>query len=185
MRCWPPWAPFQCEEGQELAFGDTPAYSISKAALNALTRIMHTEETDEHVGILAVCPGDVDTRMCMLPSGSDILTPEIAAKDVLYVAMNPEQFSSGRFYRARQEIDWWISTEVNHPAVVLVQTSFKCLISFCKVTLTLSALRRRTLGFRNTDFFQQVHRRSKQEFEVQFLLLSWFHSLQAMYTGHF
>ncbi len=89
-----------------MAFGDTPAYSVSKAALNALTRILAAEETDGLVGIRAICPGDVDTRMCMLPSGSEILSPEQAAMDVVYVATHPLQFPSGLFYRARERIDW-------------------------------------------------------------------------------
>lgn len=56
--------------GTELAYGPTPAYSVSKAALNAFTRIVGSEisgleaaDARDQMRIVAVCPGDVDTRM--------------------------------------------------------------------------------------------------------------------------
>lgn len=96
----------QSARGEELAFGDTPAYSVSKAALNALTRIMAHKEGVNGVKILAVCPGDVDTKMCFLPEGSKILTPLEAARDVLWVGLSHESCRTGHFYRARQQIPW-------------------------------------------------------------------------------
>ena len=45
------------EEGEELAFGPTPAYSVSKAALNALTRVVPLGGSACTTN--AVCPGDI------------------------------------------------------------------------------------------------------------------------------
>ena len=45
------------EGGEELAFGPTPAYSVSKAALNALTRVVPL--CNFTCTINAVCPGDI------------------------------------------------------------------------------------------------------------------------------
>lgn len=93
----------QATVGEELAFGATPAYSVSKAALNCLTRLLAAQGVAE---VRAVCPGDVDTPMCMLDSKEGVLSPGNAAKDVLWVAMHREACPPGRFYRAREEIPW-------------------------------------------------------------------------------
>lgn len=102
------------------AHGPTPAYSLSKAALNALTRIAAAElPRPELCGVLisAVCPGDVSTRMCAAEHGEEgneapheILSPQHAARDVVWLAAagaNPNDAAalpSGRFWRAREEI---------------------------------------------------------------------------------
>lgn len=68
------------EEEEEMAFGPTPAYSLSKAAANAAVRTWaprllrpptataptsgsKTRSVGEGVRLVAVCPGDVLTRM--------------------------------------------------------------------------------------------------------------------------
>jgi len=43
--------------------GGTPAYSVSKAALNAVTRLLAGELRGDHVLVNAVCPGWTDTDM--------------------------------------------------------------------------------------------------------------------------
>jgi NAD(P)-dependent dehydrogenase (short-subunit alcohol dehydrogenase family) len=45
----------------EYAFGPTPFYSLSKAALNAGTRTLHSQ-TPDNVRVLALCPGDISSR---------------------------------------------------------------------------------------------------------------------------
>ena len=42
----------------------TPAYSLSKVALNALTRMLASELRPDHILVNAVCPGWVATDMC-------------------------------------------------------------------------------------------------------------------------
>jgi len=93
-------------QDEELAFGDTPAYSVSKAALNALTRILAAEEGGGGLGIRSVCPGDVDTAMCMLDDTDGVLSPEEAARDVVWVATHPNECRTGHFFRAREQISW-------------------------------------------------------------------------------
>jgi NAD(P)-dependent dehydrogenase (short-subunit alcohol dehydrogenase family) len=39
------------------------AYTASKGAINALTRAMALDHADEHIRVVAVCPGSVDTPM--------------------------------------------------------------------------------------------------------------------------
>ena len=51
--------------GAAPAHGPPPAYALSKAALNAGSRILAAEEAGVWVG--TVCPGDVRTRMCVDP----------------------------------------------------------------------------------------------------------------------
>lgn len=46
------------EQGEELAFGPTPTYSVSKASLNALTRVA-AAGGGSTCPISAVCPGDI------------------------------------------------------------------------------------------------------------------------------
>lgn len=65
----------EAEDVEEMAFGPTPAYSLSKAAVNAAVRtwaprLMRpaaataaTSSSGGEVRLVAVCPGDVLTRM--------------------------------------------------------------------------------------------------------------------------
>ncbi|EKX38401.1 hypothetical protein GUITHDRAFT_115540 [Guillardia theta CCMP2712] len=97
-----------CLRGQELAFGPTPAYSVSKAALNVLTRIQarEIEMSQLKLRAVAVCPGDVDTRMCSAGEGDRVLTPAQAAGDVIWAIERPSECPSGGFYREREPIPW-------------------------------------------------------------------------------
>ena len=119
------------------AFGPTPAYSVSKAALNVLTRIQarevgrerekpgsnpcyQIEKSQLKLRAVAVCPGDVETRMCSAGEGDRDLTPaqaagEIArfpsgsqshAGDVICAIERPSECPSGGFYREREAIPW-------------------------------------------------------------------------------
>jgi len=98
------------EGGEELAFGPTPSYSVSKAGLNALTRILACSTRgsphDHTLGVRAVCPGDVDTAMCTLDEKDGVLSPEQAAIDVVWVALHPEECANGGFFRHRDSIPW-------------------------------------------------------------------------------
>lgn len=100
----------QEEEEEEVAFGPTPAYSLSKAAANAAVRACAPQLASTHgVRLLAVCPGDVITRMSSeeeIARGEGV-SPEGAALDVVDVALGaPDLFPGGKFYRAGHEISW-------------------------------------------------------------------------------
>jgi NAD(P)-dependent dehydrogenase (short-subunit alcohol dehydrogenase family) len=98
------------------AHGRTPAYSTSKAALNALTRLVAARlPPPEECGvrISAVCPGDVATRMLDREDATAFrlaLPPSTAARDVLRLAnaglTADAELPSGRFWRHGHQIDW-------------------------------------------------------------------------------
>lgn len=95
--------------GHSPAHGPTPAYSMSKAALNVATRVLSQSLprlTGRAIWMGAVCPGDVQTRMCTAPDHA--ISPEAAAQDVLWLLeqqlLGSRQLPSGHFWRSREEI---------------------------------------------------------------------------------
>ncbi len=119
VRAAPPREAF----GTQPAHGPTPAYALSKAALNALTRIAAAElPPPEECGVRvsAVCPGDVLTRICVEGHALQHAVPPCeAAVDVVWLALaglgashdpacldSEGKMPSGRFWRARQVIDF-------------------------------------------------------------------------------
>jgi len=78
------------------------SYSITKAALNALTvSLARTLRGD--VTVNACCPGWVRTRM----GGEDAdRSPEEGAAVIAWLASRPAGGPNGRFFRDQQEIDW-------------------------------------------------------------------------------
>jgi NAD(P)-dependent dehydrogenase (short-subunit alcohol dehydrogenase family) len=80
------------------------AYSISKAALNALTvKLAEEVRGTPDVKVNAVCPGWVRTRM----GGAGASRPvERGAETVVWLATLPPDGPSGRFFRDRREIPW-------------------------------------------------------------------------------
>jgi NAD(P)-dependent dehydrogenase (short-subunit alcohol dehydrogenase family) len=80
-----------------------PAYSISKAALNALTRILaHTYQADS-VLVNAVDPGWVRTDM---GGPSAPRSPQEGADTIVWLATLPDDGPTGGFFRDRQKIAW-------------------------------------------------------------------------------
>ena len=79
-----------------------PAYSISKATLNAITMKL-AEEVPDFVKINALCPGWVHTRM---GGNSAPLSPEQGAETVVWLATLPDDGPSGGFFRERTPIPW-------------------------------------------------------------------------------
>lgn len=83
--------------------GGSPGYRISKAALNALTRMLSAELGDS-VKINSVCSGWVKTD---LGGAGAPRTPEQGADTIVWLAKLPkEQSPTGGFFRDRRPIPW-------------------------------------------------------------------------------
>jgi NAD(P)-dependent dehydrogenase (short-subunit alcohol dehydrogenase family) len=85
--------------------GGAPGYRVSKAALNALTRMLAVEVAEDFPDILvnAVCPGDVRTDL----GGPDApRTVEEGADTPVWLATLPQGGPSGGFFRDREPIPW-------------------------------------------------------------------------------
>jgi len=78
------------------------AYSVSKAALNALTKKLASEVRGD-VKVNAVCPGWVRTRM---GGPSAELSVEEGADTIVWLATLPKSGPSGGFFRERRGIAW-------------------------------------------------------------------------------
>lgn len=80
----------------------TPAYSISKAALNALTRILAAELRRDRILVNAVCPGWVATDMGG-PGGRPVSE---GAASILWAANLPDRGPTGGFFRDGRPLPW-------------------------------------------------------------------------------
>ncbi len=80
----------------------TPAYSVSKASLNALTRILAAELRGDRVLVNAVCPGWVATDMGG-PGGRSV---QDGAASVLWAALLDDDGPTGGFFRDGRPLDW-------------------------------------------------------------------------------
>ena len=83
--------------------GGTAAYKISKAALNALTRIVASEVSGSNIKVNSVCPGWVRTRMGGPAAPRTI--PE-GAGGIVWAATLPDEGPTGGFFRDRKPIPW-------------------------------------------------------------------------------
>jgi NAD(P)-dependent dehydrogenase (short-subunit alcohol dehydrogenase family) len=81
----------------------TPAYRVSKTALNALTRTLAAELKGSGVLVNAMCPGWVKTDM---GGSSAPRTVEQGADTALWLATLPDDGPSGGFFRDRKPIPW-------------------------------------------------------------------------------
>ncbi|HTQ24226.1 MAG TPA: SDR family NAD(P)-dependent oxidoreductase [Candidatus Binataceae bacterium] len=80
----------------------TPAYSTSKAALNALTIIVADELRDSGILVNAVCPGWVATEM----GGAGGRPVAEGAAGIVWAATLPDRGPTGGFFRDRKPISW-------------------------------------------------------------------------------
>lgn len=80
----------------------TPAYSVSKAALNALTRILAAELRRDGILVNSVCPGWVATDM----GGSGGRPVEEGAASVMWAVLLPDDGPTGGFFRDGRPVDW-------------------------------------------------------------------------------
>jgi NAD(P)-dependent dehydrogenase (short-subunit alcohol dehydrogenase family) len=82
--------------------GGTPAYTASKAALNALTRMLAAELRTEHILVNAVCPGWTATDMGG-PGGRPV---NEGAASVVWAATLPDNGPTGGFFRDGRPLPW-------------------------------------------------------------------------------
>jgi NAD(P)-dependent dehydrogenase (short-subunit alcohol dehydrogenase family) len=83
--------------------GGTPAYSVSKAALNVLTRKFADELRRERILVNSVCPGWVATEM----GGRDApRSVEEGAAGIVWAALLPDTGPSGGFFRDGKPLPW-------------------------------------------------------------------------------
>ncbi len=82
--------------------GGTPAYNVSKAGLNALTRMLAGELGRDGILVNAVCPGWVATDMGG-PGGRPVRE---GAASVLWAVDLPDNGPTGGFYRDGRPVPW-------------------------------------------------------------------------------
>ena len=79
-----------------------PAYQVTKAALNALTRTLAGELRRSHILVNAVCPGWVSTDM----GGSGGRPVADGAAGILWAATLPDDGPTGGFFQDRKALPW-------------------------------------------------------------------------------
>jgi NAD(P)-dependent dehydrogenase (short-subunit alcohol dehydrogenase family) len=82
--------------------GGTPAYSTSKAALNALTRVLAGELRSHGILVNSVCPGWVATDM----GGAGGRPVADGASGIVWAATLPDDGPTGGFFRDRAPLPW-------------------------------------------------------------------------------
>jgi NAD(P)-dependent dehydrogenase (short-subunit alcohol dehydrogenase family) len=82
--------------------GGTPAYRLSKAALNALTRMLAAELRRDRILVNAVCPGWVATDM----GGSAGRPVAKGAASVVWAVTLPDNGPTGGFFRDGRALPW-------------------------------------------------------------------------------
>ena len=82
--------------------GGTPAYQVSKAALNALTRTLAGELRGDGILVNAICPGWVATDM----GGAGGRPAEDGAASVVWGAVLPDDGPTGGFFRDGRPLAW-------------------------------------------------------------------------------
>ncbi|GLZ79845.1 short-chain dehydrogenase [Actinorhabdospora filicis] len=82
--------------------GGTPAYGMSKAGLNALTRMLADDLRADHILVNAVCPGWIATDMGG-PGGGPVAE---GAASVLWAVRLPDGGPTGGFFRHGEPLPW-------------------------------------------------------------------------------
>jgi len=83
--------------------GGFPGYRISKAAINAVTRMLASELSGTNILVNSASPGWVATDM---GGHSAPRSPEEGADTSVYLATLPDGGPTGGFFKDRQPIDW-------------------------------------------------------------------------------
>ena len=83
--------------------GGYPGYRLSKAALNASTRVLSEELKDDNIKVNALCPGWVRTDM----GGENAhLSPQEGVDTTVFLSTLPDNGPTGTFFRKRTPILW-------------------------------------------------------------------------------
>ena len=82
--------------------GGTPAYRTSKAALNALTRVLAAELRAARILVNAICPGWVATDM----GGAGGRPVSDGAAGIVWAVELPDDGPTSGFFRDGRPIDW-------------------------------------------------------------------------------
>jgi NAD(P)-dependent dehydrogenase (short-subunit alcohol dehydrogenase family) len=83
--------------------GHAPAYRVSKAGLNVLTRMLTAELSDENILVNSCCPGWVRTDMGGPHARRSV---EEGADTPVWLATLPDDGPRGGFFRNREPIPW-------------------------------------------------------------------------------
>jgi len=83
--------------------GYAPAYSMSKAALNAFTRQLADATNGSGVLVNSACPGWVQTAMGGRNAPRSV---EEGAETIVWLATLPDDGPTGSFFADRQMIAW-------------------------------------------------------------------------------
>lgn len=83
--------------------GGTPAYSFSKAALNAVTRLLAGELRSDRILVNSICPGWVATDM---GGASAPRSPAEGARAIVWAATLPDGGPTGGFFRDERALPW-------------------------------------------------------------------------------
>jgi NAD(P)-dependent dehydrogenase (short-subunit alcohol dehydrogenase family) len=83
--------------------GGMAAYRISKAALNAVTRLTAGAVKDWNIKVNSMCPGRIRTRM---GGPKAPRTPAQGAETIVWLATLPRSGPSGKFFKDRKRLDW-------------------------------------------------------------------------------
>ena len=81
----------------------SPAYSISKTALNAITRQFASELSTRKISVNSVCPGWVRTDMGGMDASRSV---EKGAETAVWLATEAPSSLTGKFISDKKEISW-------------------------------------------------------------------------------
>lgn len=82
--------------------GGSPGYRVSKAALNAVTRIFANDLAHDKISVNSICPGWVKTQM---GGAGATRTVDKGAETIVWLA-TAEKIPNGKFLRDKKEIAW-------------------------------------------------------------------------------